>query len=306
MFKCRIIDYVSTEVRPTCEFLTEWRRDGGRFDQRCLADMFQVFDFGHTVVVDKVIVLLGCSEGSIYLICQVLYAHVLVVTRCNRLHQLSCVLQSSSTLITRYEGNGDPSSLCQCETIKINIWNVYLQTSNLLSEVLLLFGEDALVQLGVGLHDAMLCCQDRQHFLKIKILTRERQPQGNTRTRMCNTHAHRYNSDANQNQGHAHQRSQITKAIHNEARAARIVQTQHKRTQTDNQRRHHHKGCRKKRRRERQKHKSSWELNLSAKAATPQRNIPHRSQVGIKWLRQKNIQDLEKSWRNTYQNHFKL
>lgn len=109
---------VSTDVRPTCEFLTEWRCDGWRFDQRCLADMFQVFDFGHTVVVDKVIVLLGCSEGSIDLIGQVLHAHILVVTRSNGLHQLSCVLQSSNTFITRYEGNSDPSFLCQCETIK--------------------------------------------------------------------------------------------------------------------------------------------------------------------------------------------
>ena len=69
----------------------------------------------------------------------------------------------------------------------------YLQAGDLLSKALLLFGQDALVQLGVGLHDAVLGCQHRHHFLKIKILTRERQPQSNTQARKqiyARTHTH--------------------------------------------------------------------------------------------------------------------
>lgn len=45
----------------------------------------------------------------------------------------------------------------------------YLQPGDLLPESLLLLGQDALVQLGVGLHDALL---GRQNFLKVEILTR--------------------------------------------------------------------------------------------------------------------------------------
>lgn len=70
---------------------------------------------------------------------------------------------------------------------------MYLQASNLLAEALLLLGHGALVQLSVGLHDAVLGRQHRQDFLKIKILTRERQPQSKTQPRetyIC-THAQR-------------------------------------------------------------------------------------------------------------------
>lgn len=77
----------------TCEFLTEWRCDGGGSDQRCFADVFQIFDLGHAVVVDKVIVFFGCGEGSVDFIAQVLNAHILVVTRCHCPHQLCCVLE---------------------------------------------------------------------------------------------------------------------------------------------------------------------------------------------------------------------
>lgn len=63
--------------------------------------------------------------------------------------------------------------ICYCKA-------VYLQASDLLSKALLLIGQDTLVKLGVGLHDAVLGCQHWQHFLKIKILTRERQPQSKT------------------------------------------------------------------------------------------------------------------------------
>lgn len=59
-----------------------------------------------------------------------------------------------------------------------NLW--YLQASNLFSKTLFLLGHDALVELSVSLHDAVLGCQDGHRFLKIKILTRERQPQSNT------------------------------------------------------------------------------------------------------------------------------
>lgn len=77
----------------TCKFLAEWRCDGGGFDQRCLADVFQILDLRHTVVVDKVIVFFGRGEGSVDLVTQVLDAHVFVVTRRHRLHQLCCVLE---------------------------------------------------------------------------------------------------------------------------------------------------------------------------------------------------------------------
>lgn len=79
----------------TCEFLADWRCDGSGFDQRCLANMLQVLDLRHTIMVDKVIVFFGCGEGTIYLVTQVLNAHVLVVTRCHRLHQLCCMLEGS-------------------------------------------------------------------------------------------------------------------------------------------------------------------------------------------------------------------
>lgn len=77
----------------TCELLAEWRCDGGGFDQRCLADVLQIFDLRHAVVVDKVIVFFGCSEGSADLVAQVLHAHILVVTRRHCLRQLCCVLE---------------------------------------------------------------------------------------------------------------------------------------------------------------------------------------------------------------------
>lgn len=76
----------------TCEFLAEWRSDGGGFDQRCLANVLQILDLRHTVVVDKVIVFFGCGEGSVDLLGQVLNAHIFVVARRHRLHQLCCML----------------------------------------------------------------------------------------------------------------------------------------------------------------------------------------------------------------------
>lgn len=72
----------------TCEFLAERRCDGGGFDQRCLADVFQILDLRHAVVVDKVIVFFGCGEGSVDLVTQVLNAYIFVVARRHCLHQL--------------------------------------------------------------------------------------------------------------------------------------------------------------------------------------------------------------------------
>lgn len=76
----------------TCEFLAKWRCDGGGSDQRCLANVFQILDLRHAIVVDKVIVFLGCGESSIDPFSQVLNAHILVVARRHRLHQLCRVL----------------------------------------------------------------------------------------------------------------------------------------------------------------------------------------------------------------------
>lgn len=78
---------------------------------------------------------------------------------------------------------GEPRFLQKprCEKVQ-RLPESYLQPRDLLSEALLLLGQDALVQLGVGLHDALL---GRQHFLEVEILTRadattERRPRRRT------------------------------------------------------------------------------------------------------------------------------
>lgn len=43
----------------TCEFLAEWSCDGSCFDQRCLANRFKILDFGHAVIIDKIVVFFG-------------------------------------------------------------------------------------------------------------------------------------------------------------------------------------------------------------------------------------------------------
>lgn len=43
----------------TREFLAEWSCDGSWFDQRCLANLFKILNFGHAVVVDKIVVFFG-------------------------------------------------------------------------------------------------------------------------------------------------------------------------------------------------------------------------------------------------------
>lgn len=80
-------------MRLTCEFLAEWRCDGSRFDQRCLANVLKLLDFGHAVVVDEVVVFFGGGEGSVDPLVQVFDAYVLVVSGGDGLHQLRCVLQ---------------------------------------------------------------------------------------------------------------------------------------------------------------------------------------------------------------------
>lgn len=115
---------------------------------------------------------------------------------------------------------------------------VYLQTCNLFSKALLLFGQDALVQLSVGLHDAVLGRQHRQHFLKIKILTRERQPWSNTQAHKqinARTYARMMARQTIKWQAHTSEvKSQMTsqKPITRGAQAFRGVQTQHKHAQT--------------------------------------------------------------------------
>lgn len=80
----------------TCEFLAELSCDGGCFDQRRLANVFEILDFGHAVVVDKIVVFFGRGEGSVDPVTQVFDAHVLVVPRRHGLHQLCCVLHRST------------------------------------------------------------------------------------------------------------------------------------------------------------------------------------------------------------------
>lgn len=91
----------------------------------------------------------------------------------------------------------------------------HLQASDLLSEALLLFSQGALVKLSIGLHDAVLGRQHRQHFLKIKILTRERQPQSKTQARIqMYAHTDGRTQEQGKPQGgrhtHTHQQNQIT------------------------------------------------------------------------------------------------
>lgn len=76
----------------TCEFLAEWRCDGSCFDQRCLANVFELLDFGHAVVVDQIVVFFSGGEGSVDPVVQVFDAYVLVVSRRDGFHQLRCVL----------------------------------------------------------------------------------------------------------------------------------------------------------------------------------------------------------------------
>lgn len=77
---------------PTCEFLAERSCDGRRFDQRRLANMFQILDVRHAVVVNKIVFFLGRGQGSVDPVTQVFDAYVLVVSRRHGFHQLCCVL----------------------------------------------------------------------------------------------------------------------------------------------------------------------------------------------------------------------
>ena len=77
----------------TSELGAERRCDGGSLDQRCLADVFQVFDLGDAVVVDEVVVLLGGRQSAADPIAQILHTDVLVIARRYSLHQLCSVLR---------------------------------------------------------------------------------------------------------------------------------------------------------------------------------------------------------------------
>lgn len=78
-----------------------------------------------------------------------------------------------------------------CKSVLQMASNTYLKTGNLLSKPLLLIGECWLVELRSGLHHAVLGSQDWKHFLEIKILTRERQPQTPRQPRTNTTGNHK-------------------------------------------------------------------------------------------------------------------
>lgn len=165
--------------------------------------------------------------------------------------------------------------------LKLQFWTValkelgiyvkaaHLQASDLLPEVLLLLGHDALVQLSVGLHDGVLGRQHRQHFLKIKILTRERQPQSNTQTdtrttamqtTTWQTHSKGVKSQMASRKPTTNRPKQPTYA--NAVRAHMHIQTH-----AYNQRRHrHHEGCRKKGRQQERKQKQAMSVSSFIKS----------------------------------------
>ena len=55
--------------------------------------MFEIFDFGHTVEIDEIVVFFGWGEGSVDPVAQVFDAYVLIVPRCHGFHKLCRVLQ---------------------------------------------------------------------------------------------------------------------------------------------------------------------------------------------------------------------
>lgn len=67
----------------------------------------------------------------------------------------------------------------------------YLKTCDLLSKTFVLLGQRGLMELCGGLHHAVLGSQDWKHFLEIKILTRERQPQTPQQPRTNTTSSHK-------------------------------------------------------------------------------------------------------------------
>lgn len=69
--------------------------------------------------------------------------------------------------------------------------STHLKTCNLLAKTFLLFGQSWLMELRGGLHHAVLGSQDWKHFLEIKILTRERQPQTPQQPRTNTTSIHK-------------------------------------------------------------------------------------------------------------------
>lgn len=60
------------------------------------------------------------------------------------------------------------------EGCHLNIYHqkTHLQPCDLFPKLLLLLGQDGLVVLSIGLHDALLCSQGGEYLLEIKILTR--------------------------------------------------------------------------------------------------------------------------------------
>lgn len=78
------------------------------------------------------------------------------------------------------EGNGQTKNASRfiCSKLKSHMetqkTRPHLQPGDLFSKLLLLLGQGGLVELGVGLHDAVLRSQDWQHLMEVKILTGER------------------------------------------------------------------------------------------------------------------------------------
>lgn len=147
----------------------------------------------------------------------------------------------------------------------MQIYHAYLQARDLLSKALLLLSQDALVQLCVGLHDALL---GRQHFLKVKILTR-----GDATTKQRHGRANRYidthtytrrqahtqqqgNSQANQGGGGWLGRG----GMQSEVRHQQQRNTHAQLTPMHYQQQHCHdnEGCRKRGRQRERKQKRSW------------------------------------------------
>ena len=87
-------------------------------------------------MINKIIILLCCSKGTVDFVRKILHIDILIIARGHILDQFCCVLQP-------------------CD---------------LFPKLLLLLGQDGLVVLSIGLHDALLCSQGGEYLLGERVL----------------------------------------------------------------------------------------------------------------------------------------
>lgn len=79
----------------TYELLAEWCLNRSCFDERCFADVLQIFDLRHAVVVYKIVVFLCSCKRTVDLIRQIFHINIFIVSGSRRLHQLRGMLQDT-------------------------------------------------------------------------------------------------------------------------------------------------------------------------------------------------------------------